>query len=128
MKFRMFLAVLFAAGLATACASGGGTGISGRSDELTRAEIEASDEQDLLRLIERMRPQWFNSGGMTSVSGGGSSGPTIVIGGSQVGGAEYLRNLPPSTVESIKYWPTAQAANRFGMGHPDGVIEITLRR
>ncbi|MEX1182432.1 MAG: hypothetical protein WEF86_04300 [Gemmatimonadota bacterium] len=127
MKLRWVLPVLLAVGFASACSSATGAATSRNDDILTRAELEAADQQDLYRLIERVRPHWLNTRGPTSFSGA-TTGPNVFFDGAGVGGTQYLRNMPPSAAEEIRYWPSALAASRFGMGHPDGVIDIKSRR
>lgn len=129
MKVRIILTLLLSAGLATGCAApraGAGAGV-GSGDTLLRAELEAADQQDLYRLIASLRPHWLTSRGPTSFSGA-SSGPSVFLDGARVGGVDYLRNLPPSSIEEVRFWPSSDAATRFGLGHPDGVIDLKTRR
>jgi hypothetical protein len=45
--------------------------------------------------------------------------------GSLLGKADYLRDMRVLDVSVVRYWDAGQAATRFGMGHPRGVIEVT---
>jgi hypothetical protein len=49
------------------------------------------------------------------------------MGGTMLGKAEALRDVPVIDVAEVRYWDAGQAAARFGMGHPRGVIEITRK-
>ena len=91
MKLRLLIPVL---GIIVAAGSGSmrrAPGV-GNSNVLTRAELAASDQQDLYRLLQALRPQWLNSRGPTSF-GGYSGGPSVYLDGGNVGGLEFLRNM-----------------------------------
>jgi hypothetical protein len=51
----------------------------------------------------------------------------VFMNGQLLGTAEYLRDVRVSDVTEVRFWPAGQAAARFGMGHPRGVIELTRK-
>ena len=99
-----------------------------RQQVITQAQIDGATAQNVYQLIDQLRPDWFTSRGPTSLTDASPSVPTVFIDGSRAGGLDFLRTLAPVNVGQIRYWPAGEAAARFGMGHPRGVIEVTSRR
>jgi hypothetical protein len=51
----------------------------------------------------------------------------VVMNGTMVGNVDYLREVRLLDVSGVRFWNAGQAATRFGMGHPRGVIELIRR-
>ncbi len=97
---------------------------SGGGSTLSRAELQATNSEELYVAIARLRPEWLSSRGPTSVSDPTPSSASVFMNGSLLGRAEYLRQMRVIDVTEVRYWNAGQASARFGMGHPRGVIEI----
>lgn len=125
---RLFaLALAFAA---TACASGGtaGGGSSrSSSGRLTEADLAQFASQDIVTVIQRLRPQWLQVRG-----GGGTTGRSgiqvIVDGQKQQGGLDSLRGMSANTVQEASFMNARDATTRYGTDMGDGAIIITTKR
>lgn len=112
-------------------------GAAGSENMITAEQIDASNAGDLYQLINRIRPQWLSARGQgitncrTGAGGEVCDASQMTAGvffaGSPVGGIEYLRSIELVSVGGVRYWPTAEATARFGMGYPNGVIEVSPR-
>ena len=111
------------AGCAGATAQSGSE--RGNDTQLTRAELATANASTLYDAIAKLRPQWLSSRGATSVTNSSPTGVDVYMNGTLLGKADYLRDVRLQDVTSVTYWDAGQAAARFGMGHPRGVIEIT---
>ena len=97
----------------------------GKSMMLTRAELAATNSDNLYDAIKKLRPEWLTSRGPTSVSDATPTSADVYMEGTLLGTADYLRQMRLLDVSEVRYWDAGQAAARFGMGHLRGVIELT---
>ena len=111
------------AGCAAATAQSGSD--RGNDTQLTRTELATANASTLYDAIAKLRPQWLSSRGATSVTNSSPTGVDVYMNGTFLGKADYLRDVRLQDVTSVTYWDAGQAAARFGMGHPRGVLEIT---
>jgi hypothetical protein len=126
-SIRGSIALLVTA-LALGCvttAKQGGSGGSGAS--LTQQQLSTANAANLYEAIVRLRPNWLTSRGPTSVSNSTPTSVDVFVGNTFLGKADYLQQLRLGDVTEVKYWDPGSAAARFGMGHPRGVIEITMK-
>lgn len=125
-----FLAVMCATTLA-ACAP---MQTSNRSSLMTSARsarntITADDVQtgrftDTYNAIQTLRPSWLMRG--TSIT---ASRPVqVYLNNMNVGDVAALRDVPLSSVMSIRFLDSFEAASRFGSGHDNGAIVVTTGR
>lgn len=119
---------LSAAAMLLACASAGNSGDPGLRGELTHEVLLATDASDLFSAIQSLRPQWLSSRGPTSASDPTPTFAQVAVNGTIAGPIEFLRSLRSQDVQSAQFLAPGQAAARYGMGHPRGVIEIVMRR
>ena len=118
---------LLAAGFMLGCA---GAPAAGRPDSdggnmLSRAQLQATNSDELYAAIAKLRPDWLSSRGPTSVTDPTPSSASVYMNGSLLGRVEYMRQMRVIDVSQVRYWNAGEASARFGMGHPRGVIEIT---
>jgi len=113
------------------CAPAAGTTQAGapapRNSVLTQAQLSATNSEVLYDAINKLHPDWLTSRGPSSMT---DSSPTMVdvfMNGTMLGRADYLRDMRVVDVSEVRYWNAGQAAARFGMGHPRGVIEVTRK-
>jgi hypothetical protein len=111
-----------------ACAGGAVRGSGADRNRLTGTQIRETDAVNLYYAIERLRPQWLGSRGPTSASDPTPTVAHVFVNGTMAGNTEVLREIKTLEVEEVRFLTPGQAAARYGMGHPRGVIEATLRR
>jgi hypothetical protein len=104
-----------------------GSAPGARNNVLTQAQLSATNSMNLYDAIPKLHPDWLSSRGPTSVTDATATSVSIFMGGTMLGKAEALRDVPVIDVAEVRYWDAGQAAARFGMGHPRGVIEITRK-
>jgi hypothetical protein len=122
---RALAFVLLVAGCASAAQQPGSSG--GDRNVLTRDQLAATNSSDVYGALEKLRPEWLTSRGPTSVTNATPVIPSVFMNGQMLGKTEQLRDMRILEVSEVRFWPTGQAAAKFGMGHPRGVIEIILR-
>ena len=96
----------------------------GRSPTLTQEDLAATNSGNLYDAIAKLRPEWLTSRGPTSVTDPTPAVADVYMNGMPLGNVEYLRGVRVLDVNAVRYWPAGEAAARFGMGHPRGVIEL----
>lgn len=126
MQARVALAFATTASIITACSIAPPGDGSGRN-YITQEQLAASNVVNLYQAIEKLRPQWLTTRGPTSLTDATPTEPSVHVDGNMAGGLEYLRQLNVTDVGVVRFWPAGEAAARFGMGHPRGVIEIRRR-
>jgi hypothetical protein len=120
--------VLLAALLLSGCATTG-TGEAERTsrNEITRAEIVATDVSTAYELVERLRPQWLVPRGRPSFNTP-SLGILVYQDSYRMGGVEVLRQIPVEDLHSLTYLdgPTASSTlSGIGSGHVAGAIVLS---
>jgi hypothetical protein len=133
MKMRLVLGALALVAVGACATSGAGAGAADTEAEaqrsspyiITEAEIRAGNFQSVYEAIEQLRPQFFR--GRSARSMGGTSIPTIYVGSNRTPDAQTLHSLSPNGVREIRYLTDLQANQRFGPGHDNGAIVVTLR-
>jgi hypothetical protein len=127
---KRILAVL---ALATICVAVGcastapGRNSRGNSAQITESELAATNSDNLYDAIVKLRPDWLTTRGPKSVTDMTLSSVDVVMNGTTVGNVDYLREVRLLDVSGVRFWNAGQAATRFGMGHPRGVIELIRR-
>lgn len=128
------LAVLAAAGVGVACASGGQSegGASRSRDLITLEEIQGINASDAYDAVRRLRSTWLRSrqaGTGAAVAGDQSAGfPAVFVDNVRAGDIEMLRSIPIQNVLEIRRISGSDATTRWGTGYPNGVIEVITRR
>ncbi len=99
---------------------------SGR-ELITAEDIARTSANTAYEVVERLQPQWLISRGNTSLTDPSATIPSVFVSGVQVGDVEYLRGVLAGDVAEMRYYPPGEAGARFGMGHPRGVITVTMK-
>lgn len=94
---------------------------------LTQAQLAATNSENLFDAIAKLHSDWLSSRGPTSVTDATPTAVSVFMNGVSLGKADALRDIRVLDVTEVRYWDAGQAAARFGMGHPRGVIEITRK-
>lgn len=127
---RTVLRVTVAAALVVAfagCASSGSAGGGGGRAVLTRAQLLETNEPDLYRAVERLRPQWLRPRGQGSPSG--ATVVTLFLDGSPRGSVAEMRGMLVDNVDEVTYYSASEAAFQFGtIAGSGGSVAVRSRR
>ncbi|MGH7459530.1 MAG: hypothetical protein ACREMA_00700 [Longimicrobiales bacterium] len=127
MKIITLSAALLSVSIALGCSSATTANGAPRADRnrLTQEQLATANSDNLYEAIVKLRPEWLNTRGPTSVTDPTPTSVSVFMNGNLMGRAESLRDLRILDVTEVRYWAAGQAAAKFGMGHPRGVIELT---
>ena len=96
-------------------------------DLISQLEIAAAgDAQTAFEIVKRLRPNWLNVRGPSSIN---LPTPDVVIyvNGVRRGGPDTLKDLPITGLNEIRHLRGTEATQRFGLGHENGAILVTIR-
>jgi hypothetical protein len=120
--------VLLTALLLSACATtGSGDAERTSRNEITRAEIVATDVSTAYELVERLRPQWLVPRGRPSFNTP-NLGILVYQDSYRLGGVEVLRQIPVEDLHTLTYLDGATASSTLagiGSGHVAGAIVLS---
>ena len=122
---RLIPFVVVAVCTLSACARANSTSTQRSSANMLSAEqLAGTNSSNLFDAIFKLRPDWLNSRGPTSVTDPTPTLASVFMGGSNLGRIDYLRQVGILDVSEVRFWDAARASARFGQGHPRGVIEL----
>lgn len=113
--------------LSTGCASEGPARPRPQDNVVTADQIMASGATTAYEALQRLRPVWLGSRGPSSLTNPAPSVADVYINGVEVGDVSYLQNVHVEDVLRMRFYPATEAGARYGMNHPGGVIEVTMR-
>ena len=118
-------ALALVAGLG-ACASTGSGGGGGRY-VITDEEIMSQPNMPAGQLIQRLKPQWFQTRGLDNFEG--AQGLLVVVDGvrREQGNIAILNSYQSHDLEEIRYMNRRDATMRYGTDGGGGAILITTR-
>ncbi len=124
---RAALACVLVAGLSGCAAGAGPRAARGSSGLLTAADMETWGAEDLLTVIQRLRPQWLQARKAMNFTG---RLPTSVVvdGMTQWGGVEALRGYRAAGVHEVRYLNANDATTLYGLSMMSGAIVVALKR
>lgn len=123
-RFTIALTVIVAC---VGCASSGSGASRGSSNVLTYDVMIETGENDLLLVIERLRPRWLRPRGQSSFSA--TSVVTLFVDGSPRGDVRSLSGMLVTDVADVTYLTATEAAFRFGtLAGSGGTIAIRSSR
>ena len=96
-----------------------------RSDVITAEELAKIDAPNVLLAVQRLRPQFLQTRGQTSIMG--SSAIQVYVDGTHMGGIDVLQQINTTDVKEIRWLSSSEATQRFGTGNAQGAIVITRR-
>lgn len=96
-------------------------------DLLTAAELAGAPEASVYEAVRRLRPRFLQSRGPNSLSLPSAGGPAVWVDGTLMGGLEWLHDLLPREVVTIRRLSAWDAATTYGSRFTDGVIVVTTR-
>jgi hypothetical protein len=99
-----------------------------RDPQLIRQdEIDAqSDARNALELIRRLRPFWIRNRGQSSINLG-TAEPVVYVNNTKMGSPSVLQQYSTTSIREIRQLRGSDASTRFGIGHENGAILLTLR-
>ena len=109
------------------CAHGRADGQPPSQNRITLEEIQGSEYQNALELIQRKRPRWLNTK-PNSVAIRSANEVAVYLDGTHLGGPATLRRIMASDMGEAEYLTAAEILSRSGLNHPAGAIMITTRR
>jgi hypothetical protein len=129
--------------VAGACASGGSATASdgavparaqrGNLNLITKAEIDSAPPElaNAYELVNRLRPTMMRARGRSSGTSGSSSAaeqPAAYLDNQRLGNLDLLQTVIRASIQEIRYISATDAAVRWGLGHPAGVIQVITKR
>lgn len=91
---------------------------------ITREEIEQTNVLNAYDAISRLRPQFLNSHGTTTIYGSDTGYPKVYLNHQLYGDLQSLRNIDVHAISEIHYYNGSEASTRFGLGNVSGAIEV----
>jgi hypothetical protein len=125
---RTFISL--AAAILLGCSSNPAPGTRVDTRVLTRDEIAKSGlVGSAFDIISRLRPSYLVSRGQSSIKGESSTlWPNVYLDGIAYGDIQSLRTIDSFQIAEVRLYQAWEAQTKFGMGNPNGVIDITTRR
>lgn len=107
------------------------TTTSGTADDnprvISQQEIQALGEiGDAYSLIQHYEPRWLETRGQGSLRQ--PNEVVVYLDNSRQGGPESLRQLSVTNIQKIEFLPPAEANMKFGSGHANGAIMVSLKK
>jgi hypothetical protein len=100
---------------------------SGDRNVITRAEILPA-MLSAYDVVQYRRPRWLLGRGTLPSDEGQPEAPLVYLEGVKYGNLETLRSINALEVAELRFLDARDATTRFGSGHTNGVIVVTLRR
>ncbi|MEZ4414426.1 MAG: hypothetical protein R3E10_01605 [Gemmatimonadota bacterium] len=106
------------------CASGGGGGSSRSPNVIRSGDLSEIPNGSAYDAIQRLRPRWLRTRGMSSVQSGSPDYAQVFIDNAPSGSLEALRRVVVQDVDSIVYMSASDATTRYGTGYTGGLIQV----
>ena len=118
-----------ASGTATKSSTPGTPGSTPNRDRnrITAEQLTRITANNVYEAVQQLQPQWLADRGTNTINGPKETA-VVYIDGARFGDLENLRGMQLNNVAEIRYLTSAEASNRYGMGLPRGVIEVTTKR
>jgi hypothetical protein len=123
MRMQVLAAITVLALWGCAAGTSGSPGFD--ANRISRTEIEEAGPTSAYDLIQRVRPLWLRNRGATSFTQ--ETDVIVYVDGTRAGGRDELRRILSDRIESLEYYDARRATSRFGPGHVDGAILVTMR-
>jgi len=91
---------------------------------ITREDIAGVNVSNAYDAIARLRPQFLNSHGKTTIYGSDTGYPQVYLNHQRYGDLQSLRTLNIQGISEIHYYNGTEATTRFGSGNVSGAIEV----
>jgi len=94
---------------------------------VTSSEIREGMES-AYDVVTQRRPQWLLPRGYLPSDNGRPTTPTVYVDGIRYGSCESLSSIQAIDVTELRFLDGRDATTRFGSGHTNGAILVSLRR
>ncbi len=94
-------------------------------DRIAFEEIQHSMSNNAYDLISHLRPHWLRGRGPKSIRFEEASSPEVYVNDLRHGDVSSLATISAEQITEIRFFNTGDAAIRFGLNHPSGVIAVT---
>jgi hypothetical protein len=94
------------------------------SNMITKEEIATSHATNAYEAVTALRPAMLRYRGKTSITNSDTGYPRVYLDRQLFGDVESLKSLDVGSIRSIRYYNTAEAASKFGLGNASGAIEV----
>jgi hypothetical protein len=106
-----------------------GPGEIANSSVITEEEIIASRATNAFEVIKKLRANFLNSRGETSLRSSQSQPyPTVYVDDQEFGPINTLTSIPAGNISMIRLYRVSEANMKYGAGNISGVIAITTRQ
>jgi hypothetical protein len=106
-----------------------GPGEIANSSVITEEEIIASRANNALEVIKKLRANFLNSRGETSLRQSQSQPyPTVYVDDQEFGPITTLSSIPAGNISTIRLYRVSEANVKYGSQNISGVIAITTRQ
>ncbi|MEX2582600.1 MAG: hypothetical protein WD766_04980 [Gemmatimonadota bacterium] len=117
------LLVLLSFGGCSAAAAGSG---GGNPDVITADDLSELSSTNLYEAVQRLRPQWLRTRGISSF--GGEPDPIMVyVDNVRYGEVRELTGFRIEAIEEVERIDATSATQRWGTGHAGGVLLVSTR-
>lgn len=123
MRLLRTFCVLTMLSLAAACKSGPGPRPAGTSNIIFRDQILAASYSTAYDAVRALHPNWLIG---RSQRRGDEGIIWVYVDNSRYGDVNTLRNVPAASISSIRRIDAGTATTRWGQGHTEGVILVTI--
>jgi len=124
---RLGFALMTTVVLYSGCASGGtNTDTGGSRDVLTREQLLATQEDNALDAVRRLRSQWLRARGPARSAGLPPVQVAVFINDVRRGGVDVLADIRIEEVAEIRFISATDATTRWGPNVAGGVIAVTV--
>ncbi len=96
-------------------------------DIISFEEIDASNQPSAYDVIKKLRANFLNFRGRTSLANTSPAEPFVFVDEQAYGPLSSLRTIPANHVETIRMYRTWEAQTKFGTGLMGGVIAVYTR-
>jgi hypothetical protein len=91
---------------------------------ITKDEITAAHVTNAYEAVTALRPAMLRYRGKTTLTGSDTGYPRVYLDRQPYGDIESLKMIEVGSIRTIRYYNTAEAASKFGLGNASGAIEI----
>lgn len=94
---------------------------------LTRDAIMATQYTNMYDVILALRGNWLRTRTAETVQGRNST-VQVYLDNQHLTGADELRSIAPTNIETVRFYDPIQASSRWGMDHGAGAIYILTKK
>jgi hypothetical protein len=87
---------------------------------IDEAEVQRTTVSTAYEVVQGLRPQWLRASDPARI--------VVYLDGRRLGPPETLQSIPAADVARVEHLDAVEAQQRWGMGHPEGAINVVTRR